>query len=216
MAKYNSLTFEKKEKILQAVARGGEKKDIALEFGIAPSTLSTFIGNKDAILANGSSKVKKRNKKVDFQELDNCVLKWLNQCRQNRISISGKDLQDKASVFANSLGRPDFKCSNGWLDKFKKRHDICFRKICGESGSVPEKMCDEWKEKLKQILQKYRAEDVFNIDESGLFFKCLPDSTLCFKNEKCLGGKRSKERVTVVLLTNMTGNFFFILENTAL
>lgn len=81
---------------------------------------------------------------------------------------------------------------------------------------MPEKTCDEWKEKLKQILQKYRAEDVFNIDESGLFFKCLPDSTLCFKNEKCLGGKRSKERITVVLLTNMTGNFFFILENNAL
>ena len=48
---------------------GGKKKDIAQQFGIPPSTLSTIIGKKDAVLANGSNKVKKRNKKVEFELL---------------------------------------------------------------------------------------------------------------------------------------------------
>lgn len=38
-------------------------------------------------------------------------------------------------------------------------------------------------------------------DETGLFFKCLPDKTLTFKNEKCHGGKHSKERLTILLCT---------------
>lgn len=37
-------------------------------------------------------------------------------------------------------------------------------------------------------------DDNFNA-ETGLFFKCIPDKTLKFKNEKGQGGKLSKERV---------------------
>lgn len=38
------------------------------------------------------------------------------------------------------------------------------------------------------------------------FYKCLPDRTLTFKNEKCHGGKNSKERITVMLVANMDGS----------
>ena len=38
------------------------------------------------------------------------------------------------------------------------------------------------------------------------FYKCLPDRTLTFKNEKCHGGKNSKERMTVMLAANMDGS----------
>jgi len=30
----------------------------------------------------------------------------------------------------------------------------------------------------------YDARDIFNADETGIFYKCLPDRTLTFKNEK--------------------------------
>lgn len=51
----------------------------------------------------------------------------------------------------------------------------------------------------------YEPRNIFNADETALYFKCLPDKTYEFKDEKCHGGKHSKERVTVLLATNMTG-----------
>lgn len=89
---------------------------------------------------------------------------------------------------------------------FKKRHELVFRKVCGESASVNNEICDEWIIELQSLLKDYEPKDVFNADETGLFFKCLHDKTLIFKNEKCLGGKHSKERLTILLTTNMTGS----------
>ncbi|XP_066149867.1 uncharacterized protein [Euwallacea fornicatus] len=47
--------------------------------------------------------------------------------------------------------------------------------------------------------------DIFNGDETGLFYKTTPNKTLKFKGEKCAGGKQSKERITVWVCANMTG-----------
>ncbi|XP_066253854.1 tigger transposable element-derived protein 4-like [Euwallacea similis] len=80
------------------------------------------------------------------------------------------------------------------------------KKICGESAAIDEAHCNTWiQETLPALLALYAEKDVFNANETGLFFKCLPDKTLSFKNEKCYGGKLSKERVTCLLAANMTG-----------
>ncbi|CAG4952456.1 unnamed protein product [Parnassius apollo] len=44
------------------------------------------------------------------------------------------------------------------------------------------------------------------MDETGLFFNLLPDRTLRVKGEKCRGGTRSKQRLTVVLTCNSDGS----------
>ena len=44
-----------------------------------------------------------------------------------------------------------------------------------------------------------------NADETGLFWKCLPDKTMSFKGDTCSGGKRSKERITVMVCASMSG-----------
>ncbi|XP_025405571.1 tigger transposable element-derived protein 6-like, partial [Sipha flava] len=48
---------------------------------------------------------------------------------------------------------------------------------------------------------------IFNCDETGLFFRALPDKTLCLKNEICRGGKKAKDRLTILLCVNMIGEF---------
>ena len=103
------------------------------------------------------------------------------------------------------MGNDEFRASNGWLENFKKRHGIVYRKVCGESGAVDDNVCAAWKAELQSVIQGYSPHDVFNADETALFFKCLPDSTMTFKGEKCQGGKLSKERLTVLLATNASG-----------
>ena len=48
--------------------------------------------------------------------------------------------------------------------------------------------------------------DVFNADETGLFYLCLPDKTLSFKGQQCSGGKQSKERITVRVACSSNGS----------
>ncbi|XP_046667060.1 tigger transposable element-derived protein 4-like [Homalodisca vitripennis] len=111
----------------------------------------------------------------------------------------------KAEHFARFLGHTEFKASNGWLENFKKRHNISFKKVCGERGAVDDDVVVDWKASLPDLIKDYDPKNVFNADETALFFKCLPDKTYEFKEEKCHGGKHNKERITLLLASNMTG-----------
>ena len=42
-------------------------------------------------------------------------------------------------------------------------------------------------------MKNYKACDIFNAEETGLFYKLMPNKTLQLKGEKCHGGKKSKD-----------------------
>jgi hypothetical protein len=105
------------------------------------------------------------------------------------------------------LGNDKFKASNGWLDNFKKRHSIVFKTVQGEEGAVNVGELNNWQTSvLRDELMKYEPKDVFNLDETGLFWKLLPNKTMAFKGERCTAGKKSKERLTAVVGANMDGS----------
>ncbi|KAJ8934487.1 hypothetical protein NQ318_016154 [Aromia moschata] len=81
------------------------------------------------------------------------------------------------------------------------------RQLSGEAADVPEGVCNYWLTTVWPNLRKgYKDEKIFNTDETGLFFIMLPDKTMKFKGEKCVGCKLSKERSTFLVATNMTGS----------
>ena len=72
-------------------------------------------------------------------------------------------------------------------------------------GAVSEDMIMEWNcNHLPSLLSEFSPDNIFNADETSLFWKCLPDKTLSMKGEKCSGGKKSKERITVLVCANMS------------
>ena len=48
----------------------------------------------------------------------------------------------------------------------------------GEAESADMSLVHTGRDKLQQILKEYNPEDVFNVDESGLFFRLGPNYTL--------------------------------------
>src|SRR4051794_25031444 len=99
-----------------------------------------------------------------------------------------------------------FSGSIGWIESWKRRHGISFYKSCGEAGAVSEEVVTAWLDSVWPGLKAgYADEDIYNADETGLFFKCLPDRTLNRKGRRCTNGKLSKERVTLMLCSNSTG-----------
>ena len=66
-------------------------------------------------------------------------------------------------------------------------------------------MPSSWSETtLPAILSNYKLEDIFNADEFGLFYQCLPDETYRFKGEKFSGGK-SNVKLTGIAAASATG-----------
>ena len=60
-------------------------------------------------------------------------------------------------------------------------------------------------ERLPSILDGYSPEDVWNQDETGCFYRALPEKSLAEKKKKCHGGKKAKERLTISFLVNAAG-----------
>jgi len=64
---------------------------------------------------------------------------------------------------------------------------------------------NDWKNKLSNILKEYSPDQIYNADETCLFFRLLSDKTFEFKDVKCHGGKQSKDRLTALVCANMSG-----------
>ena len=45
------------------------------------------------------------------------------------------------------------------------------------------------------------------MDETGLFYRAVPDRTLDIKGQECTSGKKAKERIRIALCVSMTGEF---------
>jgi hypothetical protein len=77
-------------------------------------------------------------------ELEKILLEWFQQMCSDNIPINGPILREKANEIALCLNIDNFKASNGWLLRFKLRHDVGYRVVSGESGSVSQDSVDHW------------------------------------------------------------------------
>jgi hypothetical protein len=133
------------------------------------------------------------------------VWEWLKNARSKNIHISDPMDQSEALAVAESLKNDQFKASTGWLDSFKKRHNIVRNGVCGESKDMDESEVSEYKSKLLELMSPYEPKNIYNADETGLFFRALSTRSLAVKGEKRTSGKMSKERLIVLLCGNMVG-----------
>ncbi|GFY07484.1 neuroglian [Trichonephila clavipes] len=81
--------------------------------------------------------------------------------------------------------------------------------VKGEVASADEEAARKYPEKLAKIIKdgEYCAHQVFNADETGLFWKKMPTRTYIAKSEKTASGfKAAKDRVTLLLCSNASGD----------
>ena len=93
------------------------------------------------------------------------------------------------------------------MDHFKQRHELRFRAISGEQGEVSNDTTSNWlKDVLPKLIEAYQPTDIYNADETGVFYQLMPNKTLTRKEDDCAGMKKSKQRVTLLLGANMDGS----------
>ncbi|KAK3104668.1 hypothetical protein FSP39_007460 [Pinctada imbricata] len=203
------LTLGQKVEAIKLLDSGKAAYKIAEDLGVGKTQIQNLRKRKREILDdfenNLPSSTKRRRHITGNEEVNKLVLEFFKDAVSRRIIVNGPILKEKALQFAEDLGISSFKGSNGWLESFLKRNGISFGTQSGERGDVDIDTVADWKLKLSTIIQDYDLENVFNMDETGLFFKDTTRKTFYFKGEDCAGGKKSKERITVALCSSVSG-----------
>ncbi|NXK98194.1 TIGD4 protein, partial [Formicarius rufipectus] len=207
-----SISIEEKVDIISAVESGEKKADIAAKYGIKKNSLSSIMKNKEKVLEAFATlrfdPKRKRLRTACDAELEQALARWCGTARGLRLPLSGPLLRRKAQDLAQQLGHSEFRCSNGWLDRFKSRYGIVFRAQPVEAAATTAADAPAlwYPDVLPCYLNDYQPKNVFCIQETGLLYQMLPHNTFAFKGETCSVGKLSKERITVVVGTNMDGS----------
>ena len=117
-------------------------------------------------------------------------------------------LKEEAMEIKKCLGKVEFKnftAANGWLEKWQVSYGVRERKVNSEAGEVAEYQVSGWMEKLVELTRGYELTDIWNMDETGCFFKVLPEKGLAEKKSQARGGKKSKTSLTIEFFVNSAG-----------
>lgn len=128
------------------------------------------------------------------------------QCEHNSVRLTGHLICMNAKHFATDLQISEDlpTSSQGWLKKFQQRHGFHSIQAHGESGSADNAAIGLALPQILKTTNKYALQDIFNMDETGLFYCFTPDCTIASQQIK--GAKKYKIRLTVAMMCNADGS----------
>ena len=174
---------------------------------IGRSTISEILCDQERWVnttEDSGNSIRKRAPK--FEELETCLYTWFAQARNKQAIICDEILIEKAKFFGKKLEIPEeFAYSRGWIANFKSRYNISMHKISGEAEGADKHAVVSGRAELQKKLAAFDPDDLYNFDESGVFYRLPPDSTLATNSVS--GSKKQKDRITVGVLTNSTGSY---------
>ena len=102
---------------------GISNKNVAEKYGVLKKTVSTSLKNKEKLFTalEKSSNKRKKIRESNYPDIDNVVFKWFLSQRGKSIATDGTFIKEKAMKYAKELGATDFKASDWWLERWKKK-----------------------------------------------------------------------------------------------
>ncbi|XP_062817880.1 tigger transposable element-derived protein 1-like isoform X2 [Anolis carolinensis] len=217
------LTLSEKVKVLDLIRK--EKKscaEVAKMYSKNESSIREIMRKEKEIRA--SVAVLPQTAKVTSTLRDKYLVKtekalnlWIEDMNREGIPIDGNVLRQKAlSIYKDFSGdspeRSDskpFTASKGWLHRFRNRFGLRNSKITADAASFNEEEATAFLAELKKLIQEkgYHPKQVFNCNETGLFWKKMPNRTYIHQSLKeALGNKTWNDKLTLVLCGNTAGH----------
>ncbi|GBP42686.1 Tigger transposable element-derived protein 1 [Eumeta japonica] len=121
---------------------------------------------------------------------------WIEDRNQKRMPLCGPMVREKAKRLYAHFKEPDGSFSGECTDG-------------GFQASEDTAAVGRYPEEFSNLVAdgEYKPEQVFNADETALFWKRMPNKTFISKSEKSAPGfKAAKDRVTLLLCSNASGD----------
>jgi len=180
----NVISALQKREICILKKSGSKPKNVELakQFEISEGQVSDILKESEKWLEIDPNSYQARLRKLrpsTIAHVEEALIVWIEKALECNITITGSLIQKKALNFAELLEITDFKASSGWLQRFKKRYSISAFNKHGEAQSAPIEQIPEMRLELKGNIEQYQPNDVFNCDETGLYWKMEPKRGLC-------------------------------------
>ena len=144
-----------------------------------------------------------------MEEMEKLLSVRMQDQHQRWVLLSLMLIQEKAKSLYEDLKKKhgkesegtSFNASHGWFHPFKARANFHNVKVSGEAASADRVAVQELPETLWEIIDDgvYLPNQDFNVDETQLYWKRMPDRSYISKEEKLMPGcKAAKDRLTVV------------------
>lgn len=211
-SKQKRLTLEQKVEILKKLESGVRANRLAIDFGVTEGAITYIKKKKQEIFdacANSFYEAKKKTlHKPEFEEMEQKLYKWFEEQRNKHVPINGVELKAMAQKLFAELypdkKSTDFNASDGWFTKFKHRHGIC-GEILSSDASVVTPFIHSLRSKMGEM--GINNSQLYNADETGLFYRLLPNTTYVKACEKTAPGRKiRKERISFMLCSNADGS----------
>jgi len=171
------------------------------------TAISGILKKKEKYLSMAIDNIPRfRERHVKNPMLEEATIKWFRNMEAAHLPVSDAILQQKAKNIRDllNISEEEFDASAGWLDKFKQRHNIKMYITHGEAASAPLGTLAQERQSLQVILKNYELKNIYNADETGLFYRMLPNQTLA--SAPVSGKKKDKTRISLLLCTNADGS----------
>ena len=219
------LSLKEKSEAARCLQNGASASSVMKRFGIGRSTITKIKSNLSVLIqkahAHGASLHAKSLRTPPLLELEEEVLTFINIARSARMPVTKAVIRQRAFSRDRLLEQKreteisqylkSFTASTGWAQNFVRRHALRSIALHGAGGSVNASEVASAIANLRAQLREYDTDCIYNVDETGLFFKLLPRRTyICsYENKKSIRGTKSmksKDRVTAFVCTNACGS----------
>ena len=209
-SKRKTLTIKQKIDILDELKKPGFRpSDAATKYNIPRSSVSTIIKSEMSLREQYTScHIDPKSKRKRFSsgkdhEIEEKLFAWFQEKRRQGVLMSGPVLIAKAKSLSDDGGT----FGEGWLRGFKDRYNIVFKKAHGEKAAADNVAAEEWiAERWPELAAEFDPKDIWNADETGLFFRGLSDRGFVGGSEgEIAGGKVAKDRLSVLVTCSMVG-----------
>lgn len=115
----------------------------------------------------------KRYGHAKFPKVDAALKLWVTKSMEQDLIITGEVIRQKWHAFADLAKIPEtdrLTLSDGWLANFKESMGLVNIKRHGEAASANPHSVEEERKRIQVILKDYKPEDMWNVDETGLFY----------------------------------------------
>jgi len=185
------------------------QRESAESLGISRGLLRNLLRDEEKLrTTTEQSNDRKRQRHGKNDKVEDSLWEWFQFARSRRVPINGPILCQKAEDLARLLGFNDFEATDGWLHRWKQRHSLCYAKLHGEAGDADTEAAALWRQQqVRDLLESYGPEEIYNADETAFYYRALPDSTYVEKEllKQSRGNKVAKDRLTVLVCCSMAG-----------
>lgn len=129
------LSLELKRKLIQEHEHGVPFTLLGKKYHIATSTAANIWRKKDFFLRSRMSGSRKRcNDRSKYKIVNQVTALFVKSMLERNHKIDGEVIKRFARTAAAQCNFKDFHGSNGWLDSFKKRENVCWVRRRGEKN----------------------------------------------------------------------------------